>query len=300
MIDEQPQLLVRSNRSNSGQQLQLLFELSQLCQSTVTEEKCEIGSGWLTIPLDDDKPPLITNTKSYNELLHGGHTDEPNVLLDPQYLTLQTNGISGMINRLKRARLKFSLESRENEMEILYDNLPTQSMLVPLNLVRSLAFFRSELAYQFHKRQHATTLSTTPIDSIFLSTFFQALAQPDLMTSLRRLYRARKKRFLSSSASAQQQREEFIRTYEYFIYPLLHYRLLPAYDFHDLTVLKERQQIMRSMIQRQLPNKKIPPQDILGIFLDPTLTENWSPFTTDEICFTLQNYAPTFSSDVVA
>ena len=300
-IDEQPQLLIRSNRNDSEQRLQLLFELSQLCQSTVTEEKCEIGSGWTMIPLDDEKPPLVTDTKSFNELLRGGHMDQSNVLLDPQYLRLQNStGISGLINRFKRARIKFSLESREGDKDVLYDNLSTQSMVVPINLVRSLAFFRNELAYQFHKRHHSTTLSTTPIDSIFLSTFFDVLAQPDLMRTLRALYRRRKKRYLNSSATAQQQREEFIRTYEYFIYPLLHYRLLPAYDFHDTNVLSSRKKIIDSMIERQLPKKKTPPQDILAIFLDPNLTENWTPFTTDEICFTLQKHTPIVSSDVVA
>lgn len=301
MIDEQPQLLIRSNRNDDEQRLKILFELSQLCQSTVTDEKCEIGSGWTMIPLADDKPPLVTDTKSFNELLQGGHMDQSNVLLDPQYLRLQSStGISGLINRYKRARIKFSLESREGDKDVLYDNLSTQSMVVPINLIRSLAFFRNELAYQFHKRQHSTTLSTTPIDSIFLSTFFNALAQPDLMCTLRSLYRRRKKRLLNSSATAQQQREEFIRTYEYFIYPLLHDRLLSAYDFHDLNVLNDRKQIIKNMIDRQMPKKKIPPQDILAIFLDSNLTESWTPFTTDEICFTLQKHTPNVSSDVVA
>ena len=106
-IDQQPQILVRTNRTDSGQRLQLLFELSQLCQSTVTDEKCEVGSGWATIPLDGEKQPLVTDTKSYNELFHGGRTDETNVLLDPQYLRLHTNRISGASNQLKLAQKKF-------------------------------------------------------------------------------------------------------------------------------------------------------------------------------------------------
>lgn len=300
LIDEQSQLLIRSNQSKANQHLYLLMELSQWCQSTVTQEKCEIGCGWIKIPLIDDKPPLITDTKSYNELLHGGHTDETNVLLDPQYKILRSDGLSGKIDRFKRARIKFSIESRETDVDLLYDNLPMQSIIVPINLIKTLTFFRNELAYQLHKRQHPTGLSTTPIDSIFLSTFFKALEQPDLIYTLRRLYRQRKKKYLNSSSSSQQQREEFIRTYEFFIYPLLHYRQLPSYDFHDISALNERRKLINDMIKKQLPAKKIPPQDILSILLDPNLTDKWTPFTTDEISFTVQKYIHDFQQDVLA
>ncbi len=293
-------MLIRSNRSNSGQHLNLLIELSQWCQSTVTQEKCEIACGWSIIPLEDDKPPLISDTKSYNELLHGGHTAETNVLLDPQYKILRSDGLSGRIDRYKRARVKFSIESRETDIDLLYDTLPVQPIVVPINLIKTLAFFRSELAYQLHKRQHPTGLSTTPIDSLFLSTFFQTLAQPDLIYTLRRLFRTRKKRVLTSSASQQQQREEFIKTYETFIYPLLHYRQLPPYDFHDVAALNERRKLINDMVKRQLPNRKTIPQDILSILLDPNLTDKWTPFTTDEISFTLQKYINHFTPDIVA
>jgi hypothetical protein len=299
MIDEQPQLLLRSNRLNSTEKLQLLIELSQLCQSTVTNETCHIGCGWLMLPVDDGKPPLITDTKSYNELLHGGHTDESNVLLDPTYLASQTNGLSNMINRLKRARMKFSLESREDDMDVLYDNLPVQSLVVPINLIRTLTVFRNELASQFHKRHQIVNPSTTPIDSIFLSTFNHVLHQPDLILTLDRLYSVRKKRHLNSSSTLQQQREEFIRTYELFIYPLLEYRLLPSYNFHDLTILKEREKLINVMIQRQMPTrrrKNVIQQDIVSILLDSTLTDQWTPFTVEELCFSLQQTMPNSSS----
>jgi hypothetical protein len=252
------------------------------------------------IPLDDDKPPLISDTKSYNELLHGGHTDETNVLLDPQYKVLRSDGLSGMIDRFKRARIKFSIESRESDIDLLYDNLPIHSVIVPMNLIKTLVFFRNELAYQLHKRHHPTGLSTTPIDSIFLGTFFQTLSQPDLIYTLRRLYSSRRKRYLNASASSQQQREEFIKTYDLFIYPLLHYRQLPPYDFHDIPALNERRKLINDMIKRQLPARKKIQQDILSILLDPTLTDKWTPFTTDEICFTLQKYIHDYTPDILA
>ncbi|CAF1326156.1 unnamed protein product [Adineta steineri] len=299
-VDEQPQLFIRANRSSSGQHLSLLFELSQWCQSTVTQEKCEIACGWSMVPIEDDKPPLITETKGFNELLHGGHTDEPNILLDPQYKILRSDGLSGKIDRLKRARIKFSIEIRDSDIDVLFDSLPIQPVIVSMNILRTIGFFRSELAYQLHKRHHPTGLSTTPIDSIFLSTFFQTLQQPDLIYALRRVYRSRQRRFLKSSSSAQQQRELFIRTYETFIYPLLHYRQLPAYDFHDVPALNERRKLITDMIKRQLPARKTNPQDILSILLDPNLTDKWTPFTTDEICFTLEKYIHDFKTDVVA
>ncbi|UJR09957.1 hypothetical protein I4U23_014181 [Adineta vaga] len=300
LIDEQSHLLIRSNPATTNQRLNLLFELSQWCQSTVTQEKCEVACGWTLVPLQDEKPPLISDTKGYNELLRGGHIDETNVLLDPQYKILRSDGLSGKIDRIKRARIKFSIESRETDIDLLYDNLPIQSMIVPLNLIKTVAFFRNELAYQIYKRRHPTGLSTTPIDSIFLSTFFQALQQPDLIYALRRVYRSRQRLTLSSSSSAQQRREEFIRTYELFIYPLLHYRQLPPYDFHDTAALNERRKLISDMIKRQLPNKKTPAQDILSILLDPNLTDKWTPFTTEETSFALQKYIQNFKSDIVA
>ena len=270
------------------------------CQSIATQEKCEIGCGWSMIPLNDEKPPLITDTKSYNEPLNGGHIDEKNVLLNPEYKLLRSDGVSGAINRYKRARIKFSIESRESDIDLLYDNLPIQSLIVPLNLIKPIVFFRHELAFQLHKRHHPTGLSTTPIVSIFLSTFFDAISQPDLIFTLNRLYRSRKKRNLTSSSSSSQQRELFIKTYEIFIYPLLHYRQLPLYDFHDQMARDERRKLIKDMINRQLPLKRDVPDDILSILLDPNLTEGWTPFTTNEICFTLQKYADDFPSDIVA
>ncbi|CAF3309504.1 unnamed protein product [Rotaria socialis] len=300
LIDEQSELLMRSNFSGPGQKLKLLIELSQWCQSTVTQEKCEIGCGWAMVSIDDVEPPLITDTKNYNELLRGGHTDQEGVLLDPQYKVLRSNGISGMIDRYKRARVKFSIESRENDVDILYDNLPIQSTIAPMNAIKPVAFFRNELAFQFHKRHHPTGLSTTPIDSIFLGTFFQALSQADLIYTLNRIFRIRKARYLSASSSSQQQRELFIKVYEQFIYPLLQYRQLPTYDFHDIASLNERRNLINDIIKRQTAKKKAPAEDILSILLDPNLTDKWTPFTTDELCFTLQKYIHDSIPDVVA
>lgn len=300
LIDEQSQLLIRSNVSGTGQNLKLLIELAQYCQSTVTQEKCEVGCGWALVPLDDDEPPLITDTKSYDELLRGGHTDQDNVLLDPRYKVLRSNGISGKIDRYKRARIKFSIRSLEHDVNVLYDNLPTQSMVAPMNILKPMAFFRNELAYQLHKRHHPTGLSTTPIDSIFLGTFFQALPQADLMSHLNRMYRITKARYLSSSASQQQLRTLFIKVYEQYIYPLLQYRQLPPYDFHDLSALNERRGLINDIIRRQTPKKKSPAEDVLSILLDPNLTDKWTPFSTDEITFTVQKYLHDVRSDVVA
>ncbi|CAF2687332.1 unnamed protein product [Rotaria sp. Silwood2] len=299
LIDEQPELLIRSNASVSGKNLKLLMELSLWCQSTVTQEKCEIGCGWSMISIVDDEPPLITDTKNYNELLKGGHIDETNILLDSQYKILRSNGISGMIDRFKRARIKFSIESREDDVDLLYDNLPIQSLIVPINIIRPIVFFRNELACQLHERQHPTGLSTTPINSIFLSTFFQAISQPDLIYTLNRLYRARKSRYPTSSSSLQQQRKLFINTYQLFTYPLLQYRLLPLYDFHDKTKLNERRTLINDIIKRLLPRKKDLGEDILSILLDASLTDKWTPFTTNEICFSLQKYTHDFTNDIV-
>jgi hypothetical protein len=281
-IDEQSHFLIRSNEYNHSKHLHLVIELSQLCQSKLTQEKCEVGCGWIMIPLDDDnQSSIISRTKNYNEILHGGHLHETNILLNSQYKNFHSEGLSGRIDRYKQARIRFSLESRERHIDILYDNLPLTSMIVPINLVRILAFYRNELAHQLQKRYHSDSLSTTPVDSIFLSTFNQTLEQPDLICMLQRLYHRRKE------LSIRQQREEFIKIYELSIYPILFYRLLPPYDFHDMSVIRQRRKLIREISNKEKQNNKL---DILAILLDPSLTDKWTPFTTDEICFSLQKY----------
>jgi hypothetical protein len=154
-------------------------------------------------------------------------------------------------------------------------------MIIPINLIRILVFYRNELAYQLQKHSHSYNLSTKPIDSIFLSTFYQILEQPDLIYVLQRL---------SNHNKDLSKREEFIKIYELSIYPLLFYRLLPSYNFHDVTIINQRRKLISEIISKELGRKKNQQLDILSILLDPNLTDKWTVFTTDEICFSLQKY----------
>ncbi|CAF3385263.1 unnamed protein product [Rotaria sp. Silwood1] len=280
-IDEQAKLLIRSNEFDPSKHLHLLIELSQLCQLKDNNEKCEIGCGWIMIPFDDDQFSMISEKKKYNELLHGGHYDELNILLDSEYKKFSMDGLSGRFNRNKQARIRFSLESRETDIDLLYDNLPVTSMIVPINLIRILFFYRNELAYQLEKRYHSYNLSTMPLDSIFLSTFYQTLEQPDLIYTLNKLY-------LPKELNYRQQREEFLNIYESFIYPLLYHCKLSSYDFQNESKMNERRKLIKEMINKQLAANKNHKPDILAILLDSTLTDQWKPFKTDEICFSLQ------------
>ncbi|CAF1407095.1 unnamed protein product [Adineta steineri] len=275
IIDQQCQFLIRSDEYDRSKHLYLLIELSQLCQSKVNDEKCEIGCGWIMISIDNYEK------NNYNKRLHGGHFYETNILLNSQYKNFHSQGLAGKIDRYKQARIQFSLESREEHNDLLYNSLPLKSMIVPINLVEILVFYRNELAYQLQKRYHSNSFSTVPLDSIFLSTFYQTLEQPDLIYLLQRLYHRNKK------LSNQEQREEFIKIYELSIYPLLFYRLLPSYDFHNLPLLHQRKQLLIDMLAKLKKEKKDQP-DILAILLDPNLTDKWAPFTTNEICFSLQ------------
>jgi hypothetical protein len=227
---------------------------------------------------------LIDNyeKKTFNKRLQGGHFHQRNILLNSQYKTFHSNGLSGKIDRRKQARIRFSLESREIYFNLLYDNLPLISMIIPINLIQILVFYRNELAYQYQKRSYSNSLSTKPIDSIFLSTFYQTLEQPDLIYILQRLYHRHRKLI------QQKQREEFIKIYELSIYPLLFYRLLPSYNFHDRLIINQRRKLISEIISKQLKTKTNQQPDILTILLDPNLTNQWTPFTTDEICFSLQ------------
>ncbi len=267
-IDEQSQFLLRSNEFKH---LYLLIELSQLCQSKINQETCDIGCGWIIISLNDNN-----QSKTSNKLLQGGHFHQTNILLHSQYQHLHTNGLLGKLDRYKKARIRFSIESRERQIDVLYDRLPLSSMIIPINLIRLLVFYRTELAYQFQKRSSSDRLSTTPIHSIFLSTFNQTLEQPDLIYVFQRLYH----RYRQSN-----QREEFLKIYESYIYPLLFYRGLPPYNFHNVFIINHRRKLISAMI-----SKPIPQENILALFLDPNLTDKWKPFTTDEICFSLQKY----------
>jgi hypothetical protein len=284
-IDEQSEFLIRSNEYHPSKQIYLLIELSQFCESKLDQEKCEIGCGWIILPFDDNQL-----SKNFNKLLRGGYFHQTNILLDSQYKQLHSEGLAGKLDRYKRARLRFSIQSREKHVDLLYDNLPLTSMIVPMNLVQTIVFYRNELAYQLQKRSHSNGLSTAPVDSIFLSTFYQTLEQADLIYALQRLYHRHKE------IPVQEQREEFIKIYESSIYPLLFYRLLPPYDFHDISSINERRKIISAMINKQLSTKQNNQIDILALLLDPNLTDKWTPFTTDEICFSLQKYVHDFTS----
>jgi len=147
-------------------------------------------------------------------------------------------------------------------------------MIIPINLIQILDFYRNELAYQFEKHSSSNSLSTKPINSIFLSTFYQTLEQPDLIYVLQRL-------------SPSINREDFLKIYELSVYPLLFYRSLPSYNFHDISIINQRRKLINELISKKLRTKQL---DILSILLDPNLTNKWTRFTTDEICFSLQKY----------
>ncbi|UJR36136.1 hypothetical protein I4U23_028870 [Adineta vaga] len=284
-IDEESRFLIRSNEYDPSKSLHLLIELSLLCESKTNKQTCEIGCGWIMVPLSDDhNHPLDTSiTTKYNKHLHGGHFQETNMLLDSQYKNLHSHGLSGQLDRYKQARIRFSIESREKHSNTFYNQLPLTSMIIPINLISILVFYRNELAYQLQKRSSSSTISTIPLQSIFLSTFYQALEQPELIFILQILYHREKK------LTDQEQQQEFIKIYELSVYPLLFYRSLPTYDFHSIQTINLRRQLIQEMLNKQL-QKNVNQPDILALLLDPILTDKWTPFTTDEICFSLQKY----------
>ncbi|CAF1045917.1 unnamed protein product [Adineta ricciae] len=279
VIDEGLIFLIRSNEYHPSKSLYLLIELSQFCQSTINEETCEIACGWSMIPLSNDlnRPLHMSGTMKYNECLQGGKFPEQNILLDSRYKTSRSN---------KRARIRFTLESREKYAEPDYDQLPLRSMIIPIDLVTILVFYRNELAY--NKLQESAGFdgaSSTPLHSIFLATFHRVLDQPDLIYVLQRLFPTKTK------LTTEQQRKEILRIYESSVYPLLFYRSLPLYDFHnrDKTSIQERRKLILQVMGKYRKRRGCPP-DVLELLLDPALTDKWAPFTIDEVCFSLQNY----------
>ncbi|CAF0963158.1 unnamed protein product [Adineta ricciae] len=279
VIDEGSTFLFRSNEYHPSKSLYLLIELSQFCQSTINKETCEIACGWSMIPLSNDlnRPLHISGTMKYNECLQGGKFPEQNILLDSRYKTLRSN---------KRARIRFTLESREKYAEPIYDQLPLRSMIIPIDLVTILVFYRNELAY--NKLQESAGFdgaSSMPLHSIFLATFHRALDQPDIIYLFQRLFPTKAK------LTTEQQRKEILRIYESSVYPLLFYRSLPLYDFHnrDKTSIQQRRKLILQVLGKYRKRRGGPP-DVLELLLDPALTDKWAPFTIDEVCFSLQNF----------
>ncbi|CAM4807319.1 unnamed protein product [Rotaria magnacalcarata] len=289
-VDEQPKLLIRSNEMDPKTPIYLLIQLSQYCELRINNERCEIGCGSAMIPIDDNQPSRIRRTKSYNEFLKGGHFNEVNVDLDSNYKQYQSTGFKGKLDQKKKARIRFSLEPTDKNSDPFYDYLPVTSMIVPLNLVKIVAIYRHELAYQLEKRSYENVLSSAPLNSKFLSTLYQTLEQPDLINVFNTLCRPHKK------LNILQERQQCILIYESYIYALLFYRQLKPYNFHDGKERRERKQIIREMMDRLSPSKRNTQPDVAAILLDQSLTEHWKPFTTNEICFSLQKFAHSFVS----
>ncbi|CAF3362720.1 unnamed protein product [Rotaria socialis] len=289
-VDEQPKLLIRSNEMDPKTPTYLLMQLSQYCELRTNNERCEIGCGSAMIPIDDNQPSRIRRIKSYNEFLKGGHFYELNVDLDSKYKQYHSMGFKGKLDQQKKARIQFSLEPTDKNSDLLYDYLPVTSMIVPLNLVKIVAIYRHELAYHLEKRSHENVLSSAPLHSKFLSTFYQTLEQPDLINIFNTLCHEHKK------LNIAQERQQCILIYESYIYALLFYRKLKPYNFHDGKERRQRKQIIREIMDRLLPSKKNTQPDIAAILLDQSLTEHWKPFTTNEICFSLQKFAYNFVS----
>ena len=260
------------------------MELTQRCRSKATNDVCDIGCGWLKVQLDDVPLPLVGNTKTYDECLNGGHVHETNIPLHSDYPGLQTRGLSGKIDRYKRARVKFSLAFRENEVNLLYDQLPLTSMIVPINLVLLLAFFRNELAREFSQRIVANGISTMPVDSTFLSTFERFLAQPDLVYIFCYRYRS------SKPFNFRRKRWKCLEIYTTYIYPCLCFLPLASYDFHNIDHLVFRRKTIRELVQAQLGRLQNQNSEaaMATLLLNPEFTDQWAPFTVGEVCFSLQ------------
>ena len=280
-IDEQCQFLIRSNHQGP---LYLLIELSQYCLSNATNDVCDVGCGWLKVQLDDVPLPLIGDTKTYDEFLNGGHVHEPNIPLNIDYQNLETRGLSGKIDRYKRARVKFSLNFLESEVNLLYDQLPLTSMIIPINLIVLLVLFRNELARQFSQRSFVNGISTVPIDSIFLSTFEQFLAQPNLVYIFNYRYRS-KKPFIF-----RRKRTKCLEIYTTFIYPRLCFLPWANYDFHELDQPPERKRKVKELVQSQLvrSGNRDSTSAMAALLLNSTFTDQWTPFSIDETSFSLQ------------
>ena len=274
LIEHHSKLLLRSNRTDKSSTLFLLMELCQICRSKTSGERCEIGCGWLKIPLD------LSKSQSYDELIAGGRIDEPNVLLDQRYQQLRSDGLRGKLHRRRRARLKFKVEFCDKDDEKLpFSHLPTTSIVVPSDLIVLLAFYRNELAFQCRQK-----ICTKPIDSVLLGTFAHALDQPDLLFPF--LHRARsKKKF-----DFQRLRKKFLQIYESFVYPLLSHVRLSRYDFAEETIINARATLINERIRNALTRSRrennLP--DPAEIFLDPESTTNFKAFDLAELTFSFE------------
>lgn len=284
-IEKQPVLLIRSRRFDpSNNNIYLLIELSQTCELESNQKIFSIGCGSVMVPLTECRTSLIKNSTSYNIPLSGGHFNESDILLDARYRDLQTSGIKGNRDQKKRARVRFSLESINPQNELIYGCLPRRSMVVPLNLIKILAIYRNELADKLRKRYYQGVLSSQPLDSIFLSTFYQALEQLDLIDTLNAIHESRKK------WNIQEETKWLIRDYELYIYPLLFCSKLQPYDLYDRDIREERREVIIDMLDVLMPSESSTQDDIIDALLSADLTEYWKPFTTNETCFALQNY----------
>lgn len=261
----------------------MLIELSIACKLKSSDQRYLISCGWAKVALEDRSSAVLDRVIRYDELLHGGSLEEEIVSLDWTYQNSPIDGIFGRRNRLKRARIQFTIRLQSDRATCLSNFLPAITMIVPYYLRFLIAFFRHELAYQLFQKP-IESISTHPIESIFLSTFERFIELPDLVyVFYSRLNRRKQLSFIA-------QRHECLSVYDTFIYPLLNYYTLPGYDFDNLQIVNDRQTKIQSFLTRDFSIAHISQHNSgpLAYFLDQRFTDQWAPFTTDELIFSYE------------
>ncbi len=120
--------------------------------------------------------------------------------------------------------------------------------------------------------------NTEPIHSCFLSTFSEALKQPDILDAVRFAFQlARENMKRDERNDNHKLRKTFVKTYNETCYPLLNLADFPEFDLKN----HENLEIRRTMIQQAA--KLVKKQNLLKYLLDGSVT--FKPFNMDEIRF---------------
>ena len=122
--------------------------------------------------------------------------------------------------------------------------------------------------------------STEPIQSTFLSSFSQALRQPDILDAVRFEFTLLKENMKRDERNDNSKcRHNFVKAYEEIAYPLLYHSEMPMFDLRNHQDMEIRTTIIAKIA------KLVKKHKLLQFLLDGQ--EEFAPFSIDEVRYEL-------------
>ena len=235
------------------------------------------------MPFTDPATKQHIANKSYEIILNGGSFFEKKVPLDPK-TRRNSGGFNDLINKMfKESKIKLNVKEPSNHFFETLNCLP-EPLVASTITAPFIKYYREELGLEILEPLiviGSFDTSTEPIQSRFLSSFVEALKQPDILDSVRFNFTVAREAMKRDERNDNYKcRKQFIKTYEETCYPLLNHSKMPEFDLTSHDDLEMRRTIINKAAKLAKKNK------ILQYLLDGQ--EDFKPFNIDELRYRIK------------